>query len=258
MGEQYTICDPRMAAGYSADEKAKLLSGTAKREFHRFQPRSPRSVVETAVIIRALRALDPPVGHESAGKSRNRADDTFSAILRWFTQALSAGFRRALGAAQILAPCGYLSDKIGHDWSGVGQGFCPGAAKPCYARASAVGESPQPAMAFTPENQVRTGLPAGGSRIRTLGPSRAMSPEKVETRRYSGRCVPNVDLQIAVWKRPAAVRDFAVSDTRSSSIPSVSPCPRLRGDRAPTRNGCDKPPQHWSPSHVRGYRRRDD
>src|SRR6266436_6011893 len=85
-----------------------------------------------------------------------------------------------------------------------------------------------------------------------------MSPEKVETRRYSGRCVPNVDLQIAVWKRPAAVRDFAVSDTRSSSIPSVSPCPRLRGDRAPTRNGCDKPPQHWSPSHVRGYRRRDD
>ena len=26
MGEQYTICDPRMAAGYSADEKAKLLS----------------------------------------------------------------------------------------------------------------------------------------------------------------------------------------------------------------------------------------
>jgi len=169
MGEQYTICDPRMAAGYSADEKAKLLSGTAKREFHRFQPRSPRSVVETAVIIRALRALDPPVGHESAGKSRNRADDTFSAILRWFTQALSAGFRRALGAAQILAPCGYLSDKIGHDWSGVGQGFCPGAAKPCYARASAVGESPQPAMAFTPENQVRTGLPAGGRWIRTFG-----------------------------------------------------------------------------------------
>ena len=105
---------------------------------------------------------------------------------------------------------------------------------------------------------VRRGLPAGGSRIRTLGPSRAMSPEKVETRRYSGRCVPNVDLQIAVWKRPAAVRDFAVSDTRSSSIPSVSPCPRLRGDRAPTRNGCDKPPQHWSPGHVRGYRRRDD
>src|ERR1700730_12315957 len=84
------------------------------------------------------------------------------AILRWFTQALSAGFRRALGAAQILAPCGYLSDKIGHDWSGFGQGFCPGAPKPCYARASAVGESPQPAMAFTPENQVRTGLPAGG------------------------------------------------------------------------------------------------
>src|SRR6266446_1678945 len=129
MGEQYTICCPRMAAGYSADEKAKLLSGTAKREFHRFQPRSPRSVVETAVIIRVLRALDPPVGHESAGKSRNRADDTFSAILWWFTQALSAGFRRALGAAQILAPCGYLSDKIGHDWSGVGQGFCPGAPK---------------------------------------------------------------------------------------------------------------------------------
>jgi hypothetical protein len=26
MGEQYAICDPRMAAGYSADEKAKLLS----------------------------------------------------------------------------------------------------------------------------------------------------------------------------------------------------------------------------------------
>ena len=26
MGEQYTICDPRMAAGYAADEKAKLLS----------------------------------------------------------------------------------------------------------------------------------------------------------------------------------------------------------------------------------------
>ena len=25
MGEQYTICDPRMAAGYSADEKAALL-----------------------------------------------------------------------------------------------------------------------------------------------------------------------------------------------------------------------------------------
>jgi hypothetical protein len=55
MGEQYTICDPRMAAGYSADKKAKLLSGTAKREFHRFQPRSPRSVVETAIIIKALR-----------------------------------------------------------------------------------------------------------------------------------------------------------------------------------------------------------
>jgi hypothetical protein len=113
MGEQYTICDPRMAAGYSADEKAKLLSGTAKREFHRFQPRSPRSVVETAVIIRALRALDPPVGHESAGKSRNRADDTFSAILRWFTQALSAGFRRALGAAQILARAAISLTKSG-------------------------------------------------------------------------------------------------------------------------------------------------
>jgi glutathione S-transferase len=26
MGEQYRICDPRMAAGYSVDEKAKLLS----------------------------------------------------------------------------------------------------------------------------------------------------------------------------------------------------------------------------------------
>ena len=26
MGERYTICDPRMAAGYAADEKAKLLS----------------------------------------------------------------------------------------------------------------------------------------------------------------------------------------------------------------------------------------
>ena len=26
MGEQYTVCDPRMAAGYAADEKAKLLS----------------------------------------------------------------------------------------------------------------------------------------------------------------------------------------------------------------------------------------
>jgi hypothetical protein len=62
------------------------------------------------------------------------------------------------------------------------------------------------------EKSVRNGLAAGGSRIRTLGSSRAMSPEKVETRRYSGRCVPNVDLQIAVWKRPAAVRDFAVSD----------------------------------------------
>ena len=33
MGEQYTICDPRRAAGYSADEKAKLFSGTAKRVY---------------------------------------------------------------------------------------------------------------------------------------------------------------------------------------------------------------------------------
>src|SRR6266481_3316230 len=38
----------------------------------------------------------------------------------------------------------------------------------------------QPAMAFTPENQVRTGLPAGGRRIRTLGPSRKGSAGTVE------------------------------------------------------------------------------
>ena len=31
MGEQYTICDPRMAAGYAADEKAKLLSAREPR-----------------------------------------------------------------------------------------------------------------------------------------------------------------------------------------------------------------------------------
>jgi hypothetical protein len=31
MGEQYTICDPRMAAGYSADENAKLLNARRTR-----------------------------------------------------------------------------------------------------------------------------------------------------------------------------------------------------------------------------------
>ena len=31
MGERYTICDPRMAAGCSADEKAKLLSAREPR-----------------------------------------------------------------------------------------------------------------------------------------------------------------------------------------------------------------------------------
>jgi hypothetical protein len=30
-GEQYTICDPRMAAGYSADEEAKLLPYSRRR-----------------------------------------------------------------------------------------------------------------------------------------------------------------------------------------------------------------------------------
>ena len=33
MGEQYTICDPRMAAGYSADEKAKLLHVRKQSQF---------------------------------------------------------------------------------------------------------------------------------------------------------------------------------------------------------------------------------
>jgi len=32
------------------------------------------------------------------------------------------------------------------------------------------GEFPTPSMGFAPENQVRTGLPAGGRRIRTTGP----------------------------------------------------------------------------------------
>jgi hypothetical protein len=31
-------------------------------------------------------------------------------------------------------------------------------------------EAATPSMGFAPENEVRTGLPAGGSRIRTLGP----------------------------------------------------------------------------------------
>jgi hypothetical protein len=37
------------------------------------------------------------------------------------------------------------------------------------------GEFPTPSMGFAPENQVRTGLPAGGKEIRTLGPSRGQN-----------------------------------------------------------------------------------
>jgi glutathione S-transferase len=49
MGEQYTICDPRMAAGYSADEKARLLSGTAKREFPVFCSKRHHAVAPTGL-----------------------------------------------------------------------------------------------------------------------------------------------------------------------------------------------------------------
>src|SRR6266404_6763138 len=59
-----------MAAGYSADEKAKLLSGTAKREFHRFQPRSPA---------------------ESRGSRPSKADTGERQTLRW--RKMDSNFR---------------------------------------------------------------------------------------------------------------------------------------------------------------------
>ena len=48
------------------------------------------------------------------------------------------------------------------------------------AARAGVGEPRRSSLEFAPENQVRTGLPAGGREIRTLGPSRKGKTGKVE------------------------------------------------------------------------------
>ena len=73
MGEQYTICDPRMAAGYAADEKAKLLSArrTQNHGSILYSAFSTKSFSTLPVAAVGPVAGDPPVG-VVRGHSRSR------------------------------------------------------------------------------------------------------------------------------------------------------------------------------------------
>ena len=61
-------------------------------------------------------------------------------------------------------------------------------------------------MAFTPENQVRTGLPAGGSGIRTTGPSR------VEYLCFDWFC------RLEGWKKPVQKSPPSWGDRQFESV----------------------------------------
>jgi len=73
MGEQYTICDPRMAAGYAADEKAKLLSArrTQNHGSILYSAFSTKSFSTLPVAAVGPVAGHPPIG-VVRGHSRSR------------------------------------------------------------------------------------------------------------------------------------------------------------------------------------------